>query len=69
MQLDTFRFMIDPQNMPKIRSEMKSFLKNKQINDEKNIENQVADQSKKLAEQEKQALDKLMNDVNDLVKD
>ena len=33
------------------------------------IEDSVAQQSLKLAQQEKEALDKLMNDVKDLVKD
>ena len=66
MQLDTFRFMIDPQNVPNNnRANMINSLKTKQIADEKRFEEQVTLQSKKLAEQEKNALDKLMNDIKD----
>ena len=51
------------------RNEMAEKMKNKQMEDEKAIEERVAQQSLKLAQQEKDALDKLMNDVKDLVKE
>ena len=58
--------MIDPQNVPSNnRANLINSLKSKQIADEKRFEEQVTVQSKKLAEQEKNALDKLMNDVKD----
>ena len=51
------------------RNEMAERMKSKQLDDEKAIEEKVAQQSLKLAQQEKDALDKLMNDVKDLVKE
>ena len=51
------------------RNAMAERMKSKQLDDEKKIEEKVAQQSLKLAQQEKDALDKLMNDVKDLVKE
>ena len=77
--LDTFRPMFgqapkdgatpEPQESKLSRQELASQLKDKQQSVENQIEEQVAQQSAKLAAQEKEALDKLMNDVKDLVKE
>ena len=69
MQLETFRSYMAVSDGSNKRNEMAEKMKNKQLEDEKAIEEKVAQQSLKLAQQEKDALDKLMNDVKDLVKE
>lgn len=70
MQLDAFRFMIDPKTVatggvPKSRASMIIEMQAKQFAVEKTNVDQVNEQSVKLAQQEKDYLDKFMNEVKE----
>jgi hypothetical protein len=61
-QFNAFKFMVNKKSAAVVKNQMQLMLEKKIVDD-------VAQQSLKLAQQEKEALDKLMNDVKDLVKD